>query len=154
MPVQIHHAPVAACDPTLLYRLLWLRVQVFVVEQGAAYDELDGRDIEPGAELMWAAEDGLPLATLRILRESGPGGGAVMRIGRVATAAAARGRGTASDLMRAAVDRCEELSPGAPILLGAQAHLADWYARFGFAVSGEPYAEDDIPHLPMARPGR
>lgn len=151
----IHHAPVAACDPTLLYRLLWLRVQVFVVEQGAAYDELDGRDIEPGAELMWAADDdGLPLATLRILHETAPDGTAVMRIGRVATGEVARGRGVASDLMRAAVERCEELAPGAPILLGAQAHLAAWYARFGFAVSGEPYAEDDIPHLPMARPGR
>ncbi|WP_229659681.1 GNAT family N-acetyltransferase [Tersicoccus solisilvae] len=153
MPIEIRRAPVADCDPVLLYRLLRLRVQVFVVEQGAAYDELDGRDIEPGAELMWVDEDGEPLATLRLLRESAADGSPVLRIGRVATSAAARGRGVASDLMRAAVARCEELAPGAPILLGAQAHLADWYARFGFAVAGDPYTEDDIPHLPMARSG-
>src|SRR3546814_8753341 len=45
------------------------------------------RDIESGAELMWIEEDGAVVATLRILRDTG-----AMRIGRVATAAAARGR--------------------------------------------------------------
>ncbi|WP_143588032.1 GNAT family N-acetyltransferase [Tersicoccus phoenicis] len=155
MPFDIHHAPVSACDPTLLYRLLWLRVRVFVVEQRAAYAELDGRDIDPGAELMWAAEDGLPVATLRILREPAPDDDStVLRIGRVATSATVRGRGVASSLMGAAVARCEQLAPGAPILLDAQAHLADWYARFGFAVTGDPYSEDGIPHLPMGRAGR
>ena len=134
-------------DPTVLYRVLELRNAVFVVEQRAAYDDIDGRDAEPGAELLWAEDDGAVLATARLLRE--PGG---LRIGRVATAAAARSRGIASELMQRAVDRCLELDPTAPIELGAQQHLAGWYARFGFAVSGPAYVEDAIPHLPMIRP--
>lgn len=147
MAVTLHRAPVAEIAPLTLYRLLWLRVSVFVVEQEAAYAEIDGRDIEPGAELMWAeGESGEVLSTLRLLRED-----ATTRIGRVATSSAARGRGIAADLMRAAVDHLDREAPGIPILLDAQAHLADWYGRFGFVVSGDPFTEDDIPHLPMRR---
>jgi ElaA protein len=143
----IQRARVADIDPITLYRLLWLRVRVFVVEQEAAYPELDGRDLEPDAELMWIAEGDDMLATLRVLADDG-----AMRIGRVATAAAARGRGLAAELMRAAVAYCDDVAPGAPIVLDAQAQLEGWYARFGFVVSGEPFAEDGIPHLPMRRP--
>jgi len=139
-------APVAEMDPLTLYRVLWLRVSVFVVEQEAAYPEIDGRDIEPGAELMWAQADGDVVSTLRVLAEPD-----AMRIGRVATAASARGRGVAAELMRRAVARCEERAPGLPIVLDAQAQLEGWYARFGFAVAGAPFSEDGIPHLPMRR---
>ncbi|WP_210479306.1 GNAT family N-acetyltransferase [Naasia sp. SYSU D00948] len=146
MPLEYHHRVLADCDPETLYRILWLRVRVFVVEQNAAYEDLDGRDLEPGAELLWAEEDGQVLSTVRILREPG-----ALRIGRVATAVAARSRGVASELMRRALERCTELDAGAPILLDAQAHLVPWYSRFGFEVSGERYLEDGIPHLPMRR---
>ncbi|MDF2580509.1 MAG: family N-acetyltransferase [Microbacterium sp.] len=130
-----------------LYRLLWLRVSVFVVEQAAAYPELDGRDLEPDTELFWIEDDGRVLATLRLLRDAS--GNA--RIGRVATAAEARGRGLSAQLMRAAVERAGERWPGAAIDLDAQKHLADWYGRFGFAISGPEFSEDDIPHVPMRR---
>lgn len=148
MPVTYHRAAAADIPSETLYRMLWLRLRVFVVEQRAAYPELDGRDIEPGAELMWAADGDEVLSTLRILRDP-----AQMRIGRVATDAAARGRGIAAELMRRAVARCEERAPGLPIVLDAQSQLADWYGRFGFEISGPPFSEDDIPHVPMRRPG-
>ncbi len=147
MSVVVRHAALRDLDPVVLYRLLELRIDVFVVEQAAAYPDIDGRDAEPGAELMWAEEDGDVLATLRILAEP-----EAMRIGRVATARHARGRGIAADLMERAVARCIELRPSAPILLDAQAHLVDWYGRFGFVVEGEPFSEDDIPHRRMRRP--
>lgn len=146
MPVTFHRAVAARLDPQTLYRLLWLRVRVFVVEQKAAYPELDGRDIEAGAELLWASEGEDVLATLRILREP-----EAMRIGRVATDPAARGRGLAAALMQQAIARCDECAPDRPIVLDAQATLRDWYARFGFTVSGPPFSEDGIPHLPMRR---
>lgn len=146
MAVTVHRSPVADIPALTLYRILWMRVAVFVVEQEAAYPEIDGRDIEPGAELFWAAEGDEVLATLRVLREP-----ANTRIGRVATALEDRGRGIAADLMRAAVDLLDAEAPGIPILLDAQAHLAAWYGRFGFVVSGPPFAEDGIPHVPMRR---
>lgn len=146
MTITTRTAPAAELDPVTLYRILELRVAVFVVEQQAAYPDLDGRDVEPGAELMWAQEGDDVLGTVRILHE--PDG---LRIGRVATAASARGRGLASSLMRDAVARCLELDPRAAIHLDAQLHLADWYARFGFARVGDVHLEDGIPHTAMVR---
>lgn len=149
MSIEYRRAAVADIAPETLYRLMWLRVAVFVVEQRAAYPEIDGRDIEPGAELLWAEEDGTVLSTARILRDAD-----ALRIGRVATAAEARSRGVASAIMRVAVDRCDQLDPTRPILLDAQEHLVDWYARFGFVPEGERFLEDDIPHRAMRRPAR
>ncbi|MCV2392872.1 GNAT family N-acetyltransferase [Actinotalea sp. M2MS4P-6] len=150
VPPTFHHTRLRDADPELLYRVLRLRVQVFVVEQECAYEDLDGRDLEPGTELHWVADDDDPtrvLATLRVLRD--PDG--AMRIGRVVTDPAARSLGVASTLMARAVERCAELSPTADVVLDAQAHLADWYARFGFVVDGPGFLEDGIPHVPMRR---
>ena len=125
-----------------LYALCRLRVDVFVVEQRCPYPELDGRDAEPATEHLWYEEDGEVLALLRVLDD-----GSSRAIGRVATAAGARGRGLAARLVEEAV-----ASYGSgPLHLGAQAHLEGWYERFGFRRSGEGYVEDGIPHVPMQR---
>jgi len=142
--VQYRSSPVAGIDPVRLYDLLRLRVDVFVVKQECPYPELDGRDLEPDAVMLWAEEDDQVLATVRLLVDHADDG---MRIGRVATAAAARGRGLAADLMRVALERCA----GRLVRLDAQAHLEGWYARFGFVVDGPGFLEDGIPHVPMSR---
>jgi len=74
----------------------------------------------------------------------------VHRIGRVATAPAARGRGLAASLMARAL----ELVGDGPVVLDAQAQLEGWYARFGFAAGGPAFLEDGIPHVPMRRAAR
>ena len=150
MTVQFRISSVALIDPLRLYDLLRLRVDVFVVEQECAYPELDGRDVETDAVMLWAEEDDTVLATVRLLvdhADDGDGSADALRIGRVATAAAARGRGLAADLMRLALDRAE----GRLVRLDAQAHLEGWYARFGFVVDGPGFLEDGIPHVPMSR---
>ena len=152
MTVQFRISSVALIDPLRLYDLLRLRVDVFVVEQECAYPELDGRDVEPDAVMLWAEEDEQVLATVRLLVDHADDTGAAaaadaLRIGRVATAPAARGRGLAADLMRLALDRAE----GRLVRLDAQAHLEGWYARFGFVVDGPGFLEDGIPHVPMSR---
>ena len=130
-------------DPATLYRILALRVDVFVVEQECAYPELDGRDLEGGTRQLWIADGDTVLATLRLLRD--PSGQA--RIGRVATAVAARGHGLAAQLM----DRAVELAGAGEIVLDAQSYLRDWYTRFGFEAAGPEYLDDGIPHVPMRR---
>ena len=147
MPVAFHHAHVRAIDPLTLYAILRLRVEVFVVEQACAYPELDGRDLEPRAELFWVTDGPEVLATLRMLRDAD----GALRIGRVATAPTARSRGVASTLMLEALQCRAELDPAAPVVLDAQSHLAGWYARFGFHIVGQQFEEDGIPHVPMRR---
>jgi ElaA protein len=128
-----------------LYRILKLRCDVFVVEQHCPYPELDGRDTEPGTLHLWVdAPDGTVAAYLRVLEE--PGGEA--RIGRVVTAASARGRGLAARLLASALDR---IGPGRPAVLDAQTGATGLYERFGFVVTGPAYDEDGIEHVPMRR---
>jgi ElaA protein len=147
-PIVYADAPVSDIDPVVLYRMLQLRVEVFVVEQGAAYPELDGRDIEPGARMVWAQVGDEVVATLRVLQDA-----AGLRIGRVVAAGSVRGTPVASDLMRRGLEVCAQIDPTASIALDAQSALEGWYARFGFTVDGAPFEEDGIPHVPMSRPG-
>ncbi len=136
-------AAFASLDAPTLYALLRLRVDVFVVEQACAYTELDGRDTEPGTRHLWVEADGIPVAYLRLLAE--PDGS--RRIGRVCVAGTHRGAGLAGRL----VDEALRVSAGRVVVLEAQTHLAGWYERYGFAVTGPEYLEDGIPHLPMRR---
>ncbi|GAB3451269.1 GNAT family N-acetyltransferase [Kineococcus endophyticus] len=141
--MQVREAALADLPPAVLYALLRLRVDVFVVEQECAYPELDGRDLEPTCVHVWADVDGAVAATLRVLRDADGRG----RIGRVATARDFRGAGVAARLM----ERALELLAGSDVVLDAQAHLQHWYARFGFVAQGSEFQEDGIPHVTMVR---
>jgi ElaA protein len=155
--LELHLAEPVDLDAGTLYRILQLRVDVFVVEQQCPFLELDGRDLEPGTRWLWATEDGAVIATLRILREDR----GTARIGRVATARQARASGIATVLMRRALDFLDsdaasagDLPAGIEVVLDAQSPLAGWYQRFGFEPAGAEYLEDGISHLPMRRRGQ
>lgn len=141
--LTLHAATFDQLDATTLYRLLKLRTDVFVVEQKDPYPELDGRDLEPSAVHLWLARGDEPIAYLRILDD--PDGAA--RIGRVVVAASERGAGLSGRLMSAALDRIG----GRRSVLAAQSHLAGFYARYGFEVTGPEFLDGSIPHLPMTR---
>lgn len=141
---EVRAALLPEIDPLTLYRILALRSEVFVVEQDCVYLDADGRDAEFDARQLWIENrDGLVLATLRVLGESD----GTVRIGRVATARVARGRGLAAALMARAL----EVSADRAVVLHAQSHLEHWYVRFGFVRDGADFLEDGIPHLPMRR---
>jgi ElaA protein len=125
-----------------LHAILKLRVDVFVVEQKCPYPELDGRDLLPSTRHFWV--DGFG-SYLRVLAESDGAG----RIGRVCTAADARGRGLSARLMRAAL----KSEPKRDWVLDAQTYVQGFYAKFGFRPEGEPFDEDGIPHITMWRRG-
>lgn len=143
MGVLVHRASGPDLSPSALHGLLRLRVDVFVVEQRCAYPELDGRDLDPGTVHLWTGPDDAPQACLRLLTE--PGG--ERRIGRVCTAAAARGRGLAGVLVAAALAEVGD----APCVLDAQAHLTRLYGGFGFVTGSAGYDWDGVPHVPMRR---
>ena len=142
-PVETHVAHFDQLDPRTAYALWALRVSVFVVEQACAYQELDGRDLEPGTRHVWATAAGEPVGYLRVLED-----GHRLRIGRVLVAPAHRGQGLAGRLMAEALT----LVGDRPSVLDAQSPLAGWYAGFGYRACGPEFVEDGIPHVPMRRP--
>jgi ElaA protein len=140
----IRVARFAELDAPTLFGLLRLRQDVFVVEQDCVYPDIDERDIEPRTLHMWAEDGagGTVTSCLRLLDD-----GDHVRIGRVCTAADARRRGLAAALIARALELVAERT----VVIDAQAHLADWYATFGFEVCGAEFVEDGILHVPMRR---
>ena len=129
-------------DPRTAYALWRLRAEVFVVEQQCFYQDLDGRDLEPGTRHVWAVDGDEPVGYLRVLDE-----GDHARIGRVLVAPPHRGRGLADQLMRSAL----EVVGSRTSVLAAQSHLSGWYTRHGYVRDGDDFIEDGIPHTPMRR---
>ena len=147
LAAAVHRAYTADLDAADFYRMLRLRVDVFVVEQECAYSELDGRDLEDSARHFWIdSADGYVLGYLRLLEDTD----GTYRIGRVCTAQSARGLGLGRKLMRAAVAEVQN----SPAVLSAQTYAKEFYASFGFVETGEEYLEDGIPHIDMRREPR
>jgi len=124
-----------------------LRQQVFVVEQDCPYPDLDGRDLEPTTRHVVLVEDKgedeVVIGTLRVLDD-----GDWARIGRVVVVPSARGRGLATLMMDEAIGLCGDRE----VRLDAQTGLRDWYASYGFEVTGPEFDEDAVLHIPMTRP--
>lgn len=140
-PTQKSFAELTARE---LHDILALRSQVFIVEQTCVYNDIDGRDTDTSTAHVWFEQDGEIAAYLRQLDD----GDGVTRIGRVVTSPDHRGQTLAGQLVAHVVAEVGARQSG-PIVLDAQAHLADWYAQFGFARAGEEFIEDGIPHVPM-----
>jgi len=147
MAPDFHWTPFHGLSVVDLHDALRLRADVFVVEQDCAYADVDGRD--PTAwHLLARSPEGELVAYLRAFAPGVERREAV--IGRVVTGP--RGEGLGTVLMAEGLDRIASQWPEAPVWLSAQAHLAAWYGRLGFAICGPGYDEDGIPHVPMQRP--
>ena len=129
-----------------LHHALALRCRVFILEQGP-YQDPD--DADPHSYHLLAYHDHALVAYLRVVdpgvRYPEPS------IGRVITAPEWRGQGLGHTLMRHALAHCQSLWPGQGVRISAQWQLQGFYAGHGFAAVGQPYQEDDIPHIQMLR---
>lgn len=149
MPATITWIDSSFSELTLetLYAILQLRQAVFVVEQNCPYLDADG--VDPEARHLLGYIDGeLALYTRYFVHPTNPTEGI---IGRVIVKANYRREGLGGILMQH-TERCLQASFTIDsISLGAQAHLQCFYQQLGYAVNGEQYDEDGIPHLPMKK---
>lgn len=146
MTVALRRSWAGDLDAATLYRLLRLRVDVFVVEQECAYPELDGRDLLAATRHFWLDDAGEIVGTLRLLEEV-VDGVTSYRIGRVCVAVNARKHGYTGRLLQAALAEIGSVT----VRLDAQSHLVGMYAKFGFVVDGAEFDDDGIMHTPMRR---
>lgn len=137
-----------ALTPYELYDIMWLRNEVFVVEQNCVYQDADYKD-QKGWHLMGVDEGGKLMAYVRLL----PPGVSYEEpsIGRVLTNPAVRGTGVGRLLMQKAIELCNELFGDVSIKIGAQYYLLNFYSSLGFVQTSAIYLEDDIEHVEMIR---
>ena len=103
----------------------------------------DGRDHE--AIHLVAVEDGRVVGTCRLLFR-----GRTARLGRLAVEPAARRRGVAAAILRAATEAARRVE-AERIELHAQTYALELYAREGYAGHGSEFVEEGIPHLAMRK---
>ena len=138
------------------YQVSAARIDVFVMEQNCPFQDLDGVDFDSWHLLGWdVASKGAEKKLAAYCRIVDAGVKfACPSIGRVITTSAYRLGGYGKELMREACARHDELYPGLPNRIGAQARLERFYQGFGFVTDSAPYIEDGIPHLEMQRSGK
>ena len=122
---------------------------MFVVEQGCAYQDLDGKD-ERSIHIFireenQIKEDNRILAYLRvIIPEEGRD---TVSIGRVLTIKEARRHGLARKLMQKGIEVAKSLAP--TIEIEAQAYLKEFYESLGFIACSDVFQYEGRPHISM-----
>ncbi|WP_203337211.1 GNAT family N-acetyltransferase [Nocardioides limicola] len=142
-----------------LYDVLALRAAVFVVEQDCSYLDPDGQDLVDDVHHLLGFDDGQLVAAARLLPPEHPVPGhrpdatetRHVHLGRIVVAGTHRGTGLGRELVARSVAAGEQLWPGVPQEMAAQAHLADFYGRFGFASVSGVYDWDGIDHVDLVR---
>jgi ElaA protein len=138
-----------------LHAIVRLRLNVFVLEQECAYEDLDTKDLKSTQVFAIKKGDDISVgdSVSACLRICAPGVVYVEpSIGRVATRSDFRKMGLGIEIMKRAIKVCESTYPGQGIRISAQLYLEKFYSNLGFISSGETYLEDKIPHIQMFRP--
>lgn len=138
--------PFDALTADELYKLLQLRMDVFIIEQNCVYRDLDNKDHV--CHHLFLEKNGMVVACCRLV-PPGISYEGKASIGRVSTAKTHRMEGLGLQLMKKAMEAAVELWPGVDICISAQAYLEKFYLKFGFHTASSPYMEDDIPHIKM-----
>lgn len=134
-------------DIDKLYKILYLRAEVFVVEQNAAYLDPDNKD-QKALHIQAYLNDDL-CAYCRIFKSGDYFDEA--SIGRVVIDPRYRGYKYGHLLMEKAIDTLEKEGNETCITISAQFYLKDFYASHGFGQTSDIYLEDGIPHIQMKR---
>lgn len=130
-----------------LYELLWLRSEIFVVEQNCAYQDLDYKD-QKALHLLGKKENRL-VAYTRVFDAKDYFEQA--SIGRVLVSEPYRKFGYGHHILEASIEAIYSRFKTREILLSAQEHLLQFYNSHGFKEFGEVYLEDGIPHMKMIK---
>lgn len=130
----------------VLYGILKLRQDVFIIEQDCIYEDMDELDQHSSQLVLF---DGDTIAGCARLVPPGAKYPEIS-IGRIAVAQSHRNRSLGRELVERAVRIVEE-GGHSIIRIEAQTYLLPFYQSLGFVADGEEYILDDIPHIEMIR---
>lgn len=133
-------------SPSLLYDILQLRQQVFIIEQNCFYLDADGKDAQSWH--LCAFEKGNLVGYARVL-PPGLSYKTDASIGRVVLVPTHRGTGLGRKLMLKSMAICQEQYPNAAIALSSQCYAESFYGSLGFNPVGDPYEDAGIMHIKM-----
>ena len=130
-----------------LYDIMYLRQEVFVVEQDAAYLDADKKDFD--CKHVFIYKNNEVAAYARVI----PAGVSYEEasIGRVVSSPRHRRQKLGRPLMQKCIEVLENDLHTIKCRISAQTYLLPFYKEFGFEVCSEEYLEDGLPHFEMIR---
>lgn len=141
---ELHIKAFGELTTSELYALLHTRSEVFIVEQGCVYQDLDYHD--QTATHLWLTRSGQIVAMCRVC----PAGTKMTEasIGRVI--ATQRGKGYGKAIVQAAIVTAKRLWPGLKCIdIESQADKRKFYESFGFKATSEPFMMEGLMHQEM-----
>ncbi|MDU1906216.1 MAG: GNAT family N-acetyltransferase [Dysgonomonas sp.] len=130
-----------------LYKILYLRTSIFIVEQDTVYYDLDNKD-QKALHVQGYLGDKL-VAYCRLFKRGDYFEEA--SIGRIVVAKEYRRYGYGDQLLERAIELEKTLLNETKITISAQLYLKKFYESHGFRQTSDTYLEDGIPHLQMKR---
>ena len=128
-----------------LYNFLFLRAEIFVVEQDCPYLDVDNKD-QKALHLQGYLGEKL-VAYCRLFKPGDYFDEA--SIGRVVVNAHYRKYGYGHQLMKKAIEFQRLLLNETEITISGQLYLKKFYESHGFIQTSDTYLEDNIPHIQM-----
>lgn len=131
-----------------LYRIIKLRVEVFVNEQQCFYPELDDKDYQ--CSHLWAEINDEVVVYSRLV----PPGLSYREpsISRIVTNPTFGGNNYGKLLIARSIAYSYEKHGRTAIQIGAQTYLRKFYGSFGFEQVSDEYLDYGIPHIDMIKP--
>jgi len=140
----IHRDTFDSLSTLELYEILKLRQDVFIIEQGCIYEDID--NLDQASEHLVLKEQNRVAAYARIVpadvkyKE--------YSIGRIVVNPAFRGRGLGKEIVLKSLELLKQRQISV-VRIEAQAHLRKFYHDLGFKDDGEIYELDGILHIEM-----
>lgn len=125
-----------------LFDILYLRTEVFVVDQNRVYQEVDEHDLE--SVHIYDVVDDKIVAYARVFPQNGN-----VTFGRVLTDPNYRSQGLGNQLMKQVLQVIHTEFPDKEIEIEAQVQVEGFYKKFNFETHGEPFLFNHTPHLKM-----
>ena len=120
-----------------------LRDEVFVGEQNYPA-HLEDDEYEAVAWHYIVEDGGETVATGRLINlEEG-----VWKLGRIAVKKSMRGTGLGAKVTQALIDKAKQLG-SKTIKISGQTHAVPFYEKFGFAIAGVEFMDENLPHVDM-----
>ena len=141
---KIIFKPFSELTPEVLYKILKLRQDTFIIEQNCIYDDID--NLDPLCIHLYVMESEKLIGYARIVpaakKFDHPS------IGRIVVCPTKRGNNIGRKLIRKSLEILR--SQGAKkTIIEAQNHLKNFYKSEGFTAEGPVYDVDGIPHIKM-----
>jgi ElaA protein len=132
----------------VLYDILKLRQDIFIVEQKVYYEDIDNIDLH--SKHLIGTINGEIIATLRLLPVDLFAKG-YLSFGRVVVKKEFRRNKIGHLMMHNLLNYLKQNDIPHPIKISAQHYLVKFYRYYGFEVIGKPYIEDLVKHIAMIK---